>query len=485
MTDLLDPPDPSTRVDRRRSSEPPEMVVPSRGRNGPGRWWYDGFRPLLLRLHFYVGLFVGPFILVAATTGLCYILTPQLERVVESQALIVPVGGQVVPLADQVRAAQATVADGELSSVRPQRTSDGTTRVTFATPDDPDDYATTAFVDPYTGKVTAVLPTYGEWLPLRSWFDTLHRTLMLGNVGRVYSELAASWLWVLALSGLSIWVVRARRRRRLRRTLLPELSGRGRGRLMTWHGTIGLWVAIGMLFLSVTGLTWSQFAGGNVSTLRKEFNWIAPSVTTTPPVGTTVAPIPPGQQGAAVERALDAARAAGLDGPVQVSVGDEGSAWKVQQVQRSWPTKQDTIAVDPASGEILDRVDFADWPVAAKLARWGIDGHMGLLFGVVNQVILVALAAGIICLVVWGYRMWWLRRPTRADRAGELAAPLGANQRPSQVAVITVALLGVGVGIFFPVLGASLLLFLTGDVVYTSIRHRRERSRTGVDTKPS
>ena len=36
-------------------------------------------RPFLLRMHFHIGLFVGPFIFVAALTGLLYVLTPQIE----------------------------------------------------------------------------------------------------------------------------------------------------------------------------------------------------------------------------------------------------------------------------------------------------------------------------------------------------------------------------------------------------------------------
>lgn len=56
---------------------------------------------------------------------------------------------------------------------------------------------------------------------------------------------------------------------------------------------------------------------------------------------------------------------------------------------------------------------FADYPPAAKLARWGIDGHMGLLFGLANQILLVLPAVGSISMIVLGYRMWWRRRPTR------------------------------------------------------------------------
>ena len=42
-------------------------------------------------------------------------------------------------------------------------------------------------------------------MPLRAWFDELHRTLHLGAIGRNYSELAASWLWVISLGGLVLW----------------------------------------------------------------------------------------------------------------------------------------------------------------------------------------------------------------------------------------------------------------------------------------
>ncbi|MFX5793830.1 PepSY-associated TM helix domain-containing protein, partial [Acinetobacter baumannii] len=49
-------------------------------------------------------------------------------------------------------------------------------------------------------------------LPLRTTLDYLHRNLMLGDVGRNYSELAASWLWLGALGGVWLWW-RTRQRR--------------------------------------------------------------------------------------------------------------------------------------------------------------------------------------------------------------------------------------------------------------------------------
>jgi uncharacterized iron-regulated membrane protein len=440
-----------------------------------------GLRPLLLRLHFYAGVFVGPFVLIAAVTGLLYTVSPQLEQSVHAHELTVPVGAQRIPLAEQVSLAQQVLPEGTLTEVRPALEPDSTTRVTFDTPDVALDYQRTVFVDPYSGEIRGTLETFGEWLPVRAWIDELHRTLHLGNLGRVYSELAASWLWVLALSGLVIWTVRRRRKRRVRRVLLPEVRGRGRGRLRSWHGAVGVWALGGLLLLSATGLTWSQFAGANVTQLRAALQWSTPAVSTELPAAARSGGTSGADQGGTVERLLGIARDSGMGGPVAIRPPEEtGGAWVVQQVQRHWPTRQDAVAIDPASGTIVEQIRFADWPLAAKLARWGVDTHMGLLFGVVNQIVLVALALALICMVVWGYRMWWLRRPTQ----GGLATTLGSGVRPSRGAVLTVALLALAVGMFLPVLGVSVLAFLLLDsLLLTPRRIHRELSAPGDTTE--
>lgn len=425
--------------------------------------WWAGLRPLLMRLHFYAGLFVGPFLLVAAVTGLLYTLTPQIERAVYSDVLTAPVTGPAVPVRDQVATAVATQPGLPVTEIRPAPEPGATTRVSFDA-DLADGWSRTVFVDPTTGGVRGTLDTYGEWLPVRAWFDDLHRSLLLGDPGRIYTELAASWLGVLALSGAAIWVVRRRRTRRVRRTLLPRDTGPGRARLRSWHGSVGLWAAVGMLFLSATGLTWSQFAGANVDAMRSAFAWTTPSVSDTLPA--TAAPGPGPSVADRADRVLAAARGTGLAGPVEIVPADPGGAWTVTQTTRSWPTRQDSVAVDPSTGAVTDQLRFADWPVAAKLARWGIDAHMGILFGVANQILLAALALGIVCMVLWGYRMWWLRRPTR----GGVPGPPGVRSRPTFPAVFTVGAVAVLAGLALPVLGASLLAFLLVDAVVQAVR---------------
>src|SRR5690606_31904930 len=100
------------------------------------------------------------------------------------------------------------------------------------------------FVDPGTGEVRGDLTVYGTSgaLPLRAWLDHLHRNLHLGEPGRLYSELAASWLGVVALAGLGLWVQRVRRSRAPRDLLRPARGRRGYRRLFGWHTSAGFWV---------------------------------------------------------------------------------------------------------------------------------------------------------------------------------------------------------------------------------------------------
>ncbi|MGN7141844.1 PepSY domain-containing protein, partial [Streptomyces pseudogriseolus] len=181
--------------------------------------------------------------------------------------------------------------------------------------------------------------------------------------------------------------------------------------------------------------------------------------------------------GVGLDRVLAAARAEGLGNPVEiVPPADEGSAYVVQQIQRSWPTKQDAVAVDPATGQVTDVLRFEDFPVLAKLTRWGIDLHTGSLFGLVNQIALMLLALSLILLILWGYRMWWQRG--RGSAFGR-PIPRGAWQQvPPQVLVPLLALVAV-LGYFVPLLGIPLAAFLAVDIVLGEIAHRRGRRTYG------
>jgi uncharacterized iron-regulated membrane protein len=453
----------------------------------PGTTPARSLGPLLLRLHFYAGIFVAPFLLLAALTGLAYVFTPQLERAVYAHELTVAPGGATKPLSEQLAAGRATHPEGAIVAVRPG-SGDTTTQIDFTASELDFEHKHTVYVNPYTAEPTGQLTTWWASTPIRTWFDDLHTNLQLGPVGRYYSEFAASWLWVIALGGVALWW----RRQRGRRMLRPDLAaGKGVRRTRGWHAATGLWLSVGLLFLSATGLTWSRYAGANFGAAVDALRGSRPAVATelssaaVVPAGgghhgggapaTADTPVDP----AVIDRVQQVALANGIDGPVTITVpGDAGTAWSVTQEDSLWPLGRDSIAVDGATGQIVDRIDFADWPLMAKLTQWGVYAHMGNLFGLVNQILLAALALGLICVIIWGYRMWWQRRPTRADRKAPVGTPpvgRGTWQRLPTWAIVVGAPLVFAVGWIIPLFGIPLAAFLLVDIAIGAARARRGR----------
>jgi uncharacterized iron-regulated membrane protein len=110
--------------------------------------------------------------------------------------------------------------------------------------------------------------------------------------------------------------------------------------------------------------------------------------------------------------------------------------------------------------------------VTAKLTRMGILAHMGSLLGLFSQLCLAAMALGLLTMVLWGYRMWWRRRPTRGGYAGALA-PRGVARALSQPVAFALVLGAVFVGWLIPLFGLSLLAFVLVDGVVGALARRR------------
>lgn len=441
---------------------------------------------LITRLHFYIGLFVGPFILVAAVTGTLFVLTPQIESLLYADQLRTSSIGPAQPLAKQVDAARARIGEGpRLFAVRPAPGPGETTRVMFTQPGLGDSESRALFVDPATLDIKGDMIVYGTsgTLPFRTTLDYLHRNLMLGELGRNYSELAASWMWLATLGGLALWLAGRRRAAAANAARSPRLRTR------RWHTLLGLWLAAGLMFLSATGLTWSNWAGGRVDQLRAQLGWITPSVS----LKLSAAGQAPGQPAPAqaggehahhhggmagmasmsmpapaaagdIDRILQTARQGGIDSN-QLEIRPPRTAdqaWTVREVDRSWPTQVDTIAIDPATYTITSRADFATFPLIAKLIRWGVDMHMGILFGWPNQLLMGAIGIALTVMIVLGYRMWWLRRPAAGATGQTLTQAWAGLSWPGRITAVALA---VALGWCLPVMGVSLLAFVVVDAL--------------------
>lgn len=126
------------------SAAPPR---PTPGRRG----WFGA---LLLRLHFYAGVLIGPFILVAALSGALYAIAPQIEQAMYPHELHAPVTSTTLPLADQIVVAEEHVGgDASPVAVRPAPSAGDTTRVQFDDSSLGESESRAIFIDPGTGEI--------------------------------------------------------------------------------------------------------------------------------------------------------------------------------------------------------------------------------------------------------------------------------------------------------------------------------------------
>jgi uncharacterized iron-regulated membrane protein len=414
---------------------PPVRFVPPVERPPVRRSTWSLLTPLILRTHFLAGVFVGPFLIIMCLSAMVLICGQQLADTVYRNELFVDSPyGTVQPLVDQITAARKDFPYGDILAVETPASADRTTQVVF----DAGGKAMTVYVDPYTATVRGRLVTKDGRPPVYQWFGDLHANLHLGEPGRLYSEAACCWLLVMFGGGVVMWFKRRRGR--------PQRKETGRALVRKWHMRIGLSLMVGLLALAVTGIVRSPHFGSRVTSVLN-----GPTVSTAPISGSGAL--------IGVDHAVASASRAGLSGPLRITMAtSQGRPYTLAERTVRWPVRADEVTVNPYTGQIADRVRFADAPLVTRVLKLGVLAHSGRLFGLVNQVVELLLMLGTLAVIGLGYRMWWQRGTHR-----------GAPARRGILRTIPwrgrlVVLGGVGaVCWLLPAFGISLALFVVAE----------------------
>ena len=119
------------------------------------------------------------------------------------------------------------------------------------------------------------------------------------------------------------------------------------------------------------------------------------------------------------------------------------------------PAGERIVHLDQHSGQVLQDIRFADYPVMGKAMAASIPLHQGDL-GLWNWLLNVLLVCLIMALIVTGALLWWKRQSRRA--------PPKAERAPARA----VAVIMLVVALAFPLSAAALLGIILLDVVLTA-----------------
>ncbi|UWQ54213.1 PepSY-associated TM helix domain-containing protein [Leisingera caerulea] len=428
------------------------------------------------RWHFYAGLFVIPFLIMLAVTGLMMMFITQVDGR-DGEKIPVPPGPAELSIPEQeaaVLAAQpGTIAEWigpkapDLAAVFRVKTDEGQRLVAL---------------NQYSGEVIEVWDRRAGWYDLA---DNIHSTLLIGDTGDRLIEIAAGLGLVLVLTGLYLWWPRGN----AISAFVPNFRAKGRALWKSLHAVTGFWMSALLVVFLISGLSWTGIWGGKITQAWSTFpaaKWdnvpLSDDIHTSMNHGHTndvpwaleQTPMPAsgsdaGITGVAEGAPADAAslialgRTLGMEGRFRLAYpGGESGVWTLNRDSMSGdgdsPFIDRTVHVDQYSGRILADVTYDDYSWAGKAMAVSVPFHMGLM-GTWSFVLNVVFCLAVIFVCVSGLVMWVKRRPSGAAR---LAAPPEPAEMPFWKGAALIAVL---VSLAFPLTGLALLAVLAFDVL--------------------
>ena len=428
------------------------------------------FYNLAWRWHFYAGLFVAPFMVMLALTGIIYLFKPQLDSLMYSSLLEVPVGHHTVPADDLLQRVKAAYPQGQVTQYLPPVNAERSAQFVVKNAG----HELNVFVDPYHGDI---LGEQDAKQNLQAIARAIHGELMIGTVGDRMIEMAAGWGVVLVVSGLFLWWPRGQ----AAGILWPRLSSRGRLLWRDLHAVTGFWGATLLLVMLLSGMTWTGFWGkqyaqvwnvfpaamwDNVPTSDIEARSLNSATRQTVPWAMENTPMP--MSGDHAEHMNHGNAHAGPAAP-EVSLQDVQNIASERKVEPGYsitlpttatgvftiaafaddPRNDATLHIDQYTGKVLADVRFEHYGTVARATEIGVMLHEGKMFGTFNQIVVLLICLMILLSAVSGVVIWWKRRPE-----GKFGVPPLRHDLPTWKTGVAIMLV---LAVVFPLVGASLL----------------------------
>ena len=432
----------------------------------------------LWRWHFFAGLICAPIVILLSVTGAIYLFKDEINDSLHRDLRIVAprTTERLAPSALVARALEAH--PGTLKGYAPPAAPDRPAEVKIVGTNGLKDIV---YVDPYDGRVLGSLWDGGfAGSPTMYVVRKLHSLQYVGWFAERIVEGVAGWMVLMTASGIYLWWPRGRRGG------VVTVRGGPRKR-MFWrdlHAVTGIFVSIFIVFLAMTGLPWSGYWGKQfysaayavgmgmpdgywdkypVSTLPLKDTvdrapWIVENQPT--PLSTTASGVP-----AKLDDVVRTVDELGMEPGYAIVILTKPDGVFTASAYPDDITKERVVHLDQYTGKPLFDMQLKDLGLFGRLAEWGVSIHMGQAFGLANQLVLLASLVAMVGLTLSGLVMWWKRRP-----AGSLGAPQlpAGNTVPKGLIVIAVA-----GGLFFPMVGISMLAFAVLEAAGYGIRSLR------------
>jgi uncharacterized iron-regulated membrane protein len=384
-------------------------------------------------LHLVAGVTAGLFIFIMAATGVILSFERQITEFIDRDIRTVsaPSEAQPRPLNEQLAAVRRT-GIGNPTAIAIRNHPQATTEFSI-------DRNKTLYVDPYSGAVLGSSSVNAH--QFFSAVEKVHRSLgaPLGskNIGHWLTAISNLMFAVLILLGVFLWLPRKWNWKSLRAIIAFKSGLRAKARDWNWHNVVGIWCALPLLVIALTGVVMS-FDWANALLFRLTGS--------TPASGRRGGDRPHGQTDFAQEpnydKMLAAAKALNPNwrtitlniardsqSPV-TAVVDTGTGGQPQH-RTQYLLNRDTASVTKT-------ISFSDSSLGQRLRTFVRFGHTGEYFGLLGQAIAAIASIGACVLVYTGLSLalrglaaLWKRKSNSSDEQKIAAALAGGSRQRS------------------------------------------------------
>ena len=387
-------------------------------------------RRILFWTHLVIGVAAGIAILIMSVTGVVLAFERQILQFADRDLRHVTdfTGARPRSLADML--ATVSAATGATPSgvvVRPEPSAS----VEFTIGRDRNLY-----VDPYSGAILGEgsRQTRAFFSVVERWHRTLGESMGARGPLRAYAAASNLIFLLLVLSGCYLWLPRRWTWTAVRAGLWFRSGLRGRAREWNWHNAAGLWCALPLLLITLTGVIIS-YPWANALLFRV--------------AGSPVPVRQEGPRGGGRDRDGGPRRAISVDLDRAVAVATAGrTGWRTLSLRISPdPTvavtldsgaggeveKRLQLMVDTRSGQVVKETRFIDGSLGQRLRSLARFTHTGEEAGLPGQIIAALASAGGV-LLVWTGISLAIRR-LLAYRRDRFNRSSGSSPTPTSVHV--------------------------------------------------
>jgi len=383
-------------------------------------------RRLLFWTHLAAGSLAGAVIFAMCVTGVLLAFQPQVLRFVERDVRRSPAaaGSETLPAGTLLRFAAAASPAGAPTAVTLSANPSESAAVAFGR-------ERTLFLDPTTGAVLG--SGASGWRAFFAKVQDVHRWLAFSEenrpAGKAITGAANVLFLLLALSGLYIWWPRLRGIRRVSSVGLFQRGLSGKPRDFNWHNVIGVWSALPLVVITLTGMVISYRWAGDL--VYRAFG-------SEPPPAQNPAARPRGRGAAGEARAFTAESAATLNG-LWRAAAEKSPGWRaitLRLPERSGAPvsfsieegrflnrfARSSLTLDSKTGAVTKWEPYAAASAGRQARSWMRFLHTGESLGISGQIVAALASLGGSVLAVTGIALA-LRRflAWRARRRAEVS----------------------------------------------------------------